>query len=128
MTACRNTLSIAFILVTQANIAFSNEPVMIGREIGFDACSGISEVKVQATVYEAPDLNSEIIEILPEGTRLWDCDWREADGHDWVGVIYPADGETECGPMSQSIPEAIAYDGPCASGWIAYKDLRGIAG
>lgn len=118
----------SFLLTLQSSPALAEQPVMIGREVGYDACMGISESSIQTNVHAAPDEESEIVDVLSSGIRLWDCDWHEQDGESWVGVIYPQREDIDCGPLSSSIPSPQEYDGPCASGWVQSSNIINIAG
>ena len=125
---CHVFFTITLLSSQQPNITVADVSVMIGRERGFDACSGISVTEVETNVHAEPNSASEIKNILKAGIRLWDCDWYENGDESWIGVIYRQQGEAECGPLSSSIPEAKEYEGPCASGWVRFENITGIAG
>lgn len=108
--------------------AFAEEPVMIGRDVGYDACGAISETKVKTNVRSEPNIQSSIVEVLEPGIRVWDCDWKEVNGESWSGVVYSLEPGKDCGPMGTPIPRAIQYVGPCSYGWINREDLTFIAG
>lgn len=47
---------------------------------------------------------------------------------DWMGVVYaPVGRNLDCG-VSAALPEAIAYRGPCRSGWVHRRFVEVIAG
>ncbi|MBB4636939.1 hypothetical protein FHS01_002960 [Longimicrobium terrae] len=45
-----------------------------------------------------------------------ECDMVESGGG-WAGVVYPFDGDVDCG-TSSPMAERQAYRGPCKSGWV----------
>ena len=80
----------------------------------------------------APFAEAKSVATLAEGARLHVCT-RSID-QKWLGVVVrpaPADGDgtpaVDCG-VSSPVDRKQAYEGPCASGWVASAYVRLIAG
>ncbi len=112
-------------------------PVTIGEDgPRLDACGAMGQVtRVGAeglAVRAAPFTEAKSVATLGEGARLHICT-RSID-QKWLGVVVApmpaADNATEgpaCG-VSSPVERKQAYEGPCASGWVASAYVRLIAG
>ena len=99
-----------------------------------DACGSVGQVtrtgSAGLSLRAAPFDDAKELAQLPEGQRAWVCA-RSIDQR-WLGVVVPPPAEdgaqpVDCG-VSSPAQRKRAYDGPCASGWIAsaYVRLIGI--
>ena len=99
-------------------------PVTIGEDgPRLDACGAMGQVT---------RVGADGLATLGEGARLHICT-RSID-QKWLGVVVApmpaADNATEgpaCG-VSSPVERKQAYEGPCASGWVASAYVRLIAG
>lgn len=95
-----------------------------------DACGTLAEVAGlgreadrRLSVRGGPDVAFRPVDWLRNGRRLHVCDRRG----DWVGVVYGPDRSTDCGVSTPS-ERKRPYGGPCKSGWVHSRFVRGIAG
>ena len=126
--ALKSGTAAALLLILHLSPAIADEPVIIGRDAGFDACGAISQTKTQTNVHADPARQSRILDVLAAGVQVWDCDWKELNGEAWSGVVYSLEPDKDCGPMGTPIPEPRDYVGPCHYGWVNRDDLILIAG
>jgi hypothetical protein len=104
-------------------------PVIIGGDAGFDAC-GSSGVVVGLdpsgdgflAVKSGPGLSYSRIDKLYNGEQVYIC--GETDG--WFAVVYTKIGRN-CN-VSTPWPIKLPYTGPCRSGWVFKRYVRGTAG
>ncbi|MCC4232116.1 hypothetical protein LL253_05335 [Sphingobium soli] len=101
-----------------------------------DACGVMGQVTRAGgnglALRAAPFAEAKSVATLEEGARLHVCT-RSID-QKWLGVVVrpaPADGDgtpaVDCG-VSSPVDRKQAYEGPCASGWVASAYVRLIAG
>lgn len=106
-------------------------PVIIGEDgPRLNACGTVGQV-VQAgsgglALHAAPFDDAKALARLPDGQRAWVCT-RSIDQR-WLGVVVPPPAEAatppvDCG-VSSPTQRKRAYDGPCASGWVASAYVR----
>ena len=112
-------------------------PVTIGEDgPRLDACGGMGQVTRAGgnglALRAAPFAEAKSVATLAEGARLHVCT-RSID-QKWLGVVVrptPAEGDSapplDCG-VSSPVDRKQAYEGPCASGWVASAYVRLIAG
>ena len=112
-------------------------PVTIGEDgPRLDACGVMGQVTRAGgnglALRAAPFAEAKSVATLAEGARLHVCT-RSID-QKWLGVVVrpaPADGDgtppLDCG-VSSPVDRKQAYEGPCASGWVASAYVRLIAG
>ncbi|WP_300396622.1 hypothetical protein [uncultured Sphingobium sp.] len=112
-------------------------PVTIGEDgPRLDACGVMGQVTRAGgnglALRAAPFAEAKSVATLAEGARLHVCT-RSID-QKWLGVVVrpaPADGDgtpaVDCG-VSSPVDRKQAYEGPCASGWVASAYVRLIAG
>jgi len=104
-------------------------PIMIGGNTEIDACSSYAEVAGLnpkgdgfLAVRSGPGSNYPLLEKLHNGDRVFVCVTKG----DWMGVVYPAQGQ-DCN-VSEVWPKKKAYSGPCKSGWVFSKWIQMLAG
>ena len=101
-----------------------------------DACGVMGQVTRAGgnglALRAAPFAEAKSVATLEEGARLHVCT-RSID-QKWLGVVVrpaPADGDgtpaVDCG-VSSPVDRKQAYEGPCASGWVASAYVRLVAG
>ena len=112
-------------------------PVTIGEDgPRLDACGVMGQVTRAGgnglALRAAPFAEAKSVATLAEGARLHVCT-RSID-QKWLGVVVrptPAEGDSapplDCG-VSSPVDRKQAYEGPCASGWVASAYVRLIAG
>ena len=112
-------------------------PVTIGEDgPRLDACGVMGQVTRAGgnglALRAAPFAEAKSVATLAEGARLHVCT-RSID-QKWLGVVVrptPAEGDSapplDCG-VSAPVDRKQAYEGPCASGWVASAYVRLIAG
>ncbi|EAT08930.1 hypothetical protein NYF14_06445 [Sphingobium sp. 10 DY56-G10] len=112
-------------------------PVTIGEDgPRLDACGVMGQVTRAGgnglALRAAPFAEAKSVATLEEGARLHVCT-RSID-QKWLGVVVrpaPADGDgtpaVDCG-VSSPVDRKQAYEGPCASGWVASAYVRLVAG
>ena len=112
-------------------------PVTIGEDgPRLDACGVMGQVTRAGgnglALRAAPFAEAKSVATLEEGARLHVCT-RSID-QKWLGVVVrptPAEGDSapplDCG-VSSPVDRKQAYEGPCASGWVASAYVRLIAG
>ena len=112
-------------------------PVTIGEDgPRLDACGVMGQVTRAGgnglPLRAAPFAEAKSVATLAEGARLHVCT-RSID-QKWLGVVVrptPAEGDSapplDCG-VSSPVDRKQAYEGPCASGWVASAYVRLIAG
>ena len=112
-------------------------PVTIGEDgPRLDACGVMGQVTRAGgnglALRAAPFAEAKSVATLAEGARLHVCT-RSID-QKWLGVVVrpaPADGDgtpaVDCG-VSSPVDRKQAYEGPCASGWVASAYVRLVAG
>ncbi|WP_300114053.1 hypothetical protein [Sphingobium sp.] len=112
-------------------------PVTIGEDgPRLDACGVMGQVTRAGgnglALRAAPFAEAKNVATLGEGARLHVCT-RSID-QKWLGVVVrptPAEGDSapplDCG-VSSPVDRKQAYEGPCASGWVASAYVRLIAG
>lgn len=108
--------------------------VVTGGEADLDACATWAQVTGLdpagdgfLAVREGPGVDYAERDRLQEGRGMFVC-VGTGDGR-WLGVVYPRPGQdmAECGVSS---PRAVAapYRGNCASGWVAARWVKPLAG
>lgn len=108
-------------------------PVKAGSYDDLDACLLVVDVTGlypkgdnYLSLRSRPSAQGRELARLQPGQWLNSCD-ESADGK-WTGVVYhPTDKQADCGtgtPIGQRRP----YGGPCASGWVATRFVKVIAG
>jgi hypothetical protein len=108
--------------------------VVTGGEAELDACPTWAQVTGLdqdgdgfLAVRAGPGVGHVELDRLAEGRGLFVCVGTE-DGV-WLGVVYPRPGQdmADCGVSS---PRAVAapYRGDCASGWVAARWVKPVAG
>ena len=112
-------------------------PVTIGEDgPRLDACGVMGQVTRAGgnglALRAAPFAEAKSVATLAEGARLHVCT-RSID-QKWLGVVVrptPAEGDSapplDCG-VSSPVDRKQAYEGPCASGWVASAYVRLIVG
>ncbi len=112
-------------------------PVTIGEDgPRLDACGVMGQVTRAGgnglALRAAPFAEAKSVATLAEGARLHVCT-RSID-QKWLGVVVrptPAEGDSapplDCG-VSSPVDRKQAYEGPCASGWVASAYVRLVAG
>ncbi|NWK98435.1 hypothetical protein DM806_22770 [Sphingobium lactosutens] len=112
-------------------------PVIIGEDgPRLDACGTLGQVTRSGSaglpLRAAPFSDAKALAQLAEGQRAYVCT-RRID-QKWLGVVVlpapPAGNATppaDCG-VASPVERKQAYDGPCASGWVASAYVRLIAG
>lgn len=106
-------------------------PVTIGEDgPRLDACGTMGQVaragSVGLALRAAPFDDSRALAQLPDGQRAWVCT-RSIDQR-WLGIVVPPPVQEgappiDCG-VSAPAQRKRAYDGPCASGWVASAYVR----
>lgn len=108
-------------------------PVKVGGYDDLDACLSVVEVTGLdpkgdnfLSLRSRPSAQSRELARLQPGQWLTSCD-QSADGK-WTGVVYhPTDKQADCA-TGTPIAKRQSYGGPCASGWVATKFVKVIAG
>lgn len=116
--------------IVRAKAESLDEPVTIGQYPNLDACVGYGEVTGLdpngdnfLSVRSGPGGRPyREIDRVHTGDGLALCSRRNA----WYGVVYggPADA---CG-VTRPVSSPRSYKGPCRSGWVHSRYVRGIAG
>jgi hypothetical protein len=103
-------------------------PVMVGGDADLDACATLSEIVGLnprgdgfLSVRSGPGTRHAELDRLTNGARVYSC----AEQGEWIGIIYPF--SRRCG-VATPWPVERAYEGPCRSGWVHRRFVRGIAG
>jgi hypothetical protein len=109
-------------------------PVFIESEDGTGPCSGGVVVDLDPhgdgflAVKAGPGLNyARIDKLYHNGAQVWICSERG----DWWGIVYDWSGKwAEKCNVSESIawPKRMPYTGPCRSGWVHKRWVKGVAG
>lgn len=108
--------------------------VPTGGEAELDACPTWAQVSGLdpagdgfLAVRAGPGVDHAELDRLAEGRGLFVCVGTE-DGV-WLGVVYPRPGQdmADCGVSSPRVV-AAPYRGGCASGWVAARWVKPIAG
>jgi hypothetical protein len=130
----------AALLVAMSAAAFAamaakrDVPVIVGEQEDLDACGGWAEVSGLnpkgdgfLAVRGGPGTDHALRDRLREGDGFFVCG-TSRDGA-WMAIVYPRAGQTaETCDVSGAVPEAHAYRGPCASGWVNAAWVRILAG
>ena len=103
-------------------------PVEVGGDADLDACATMSRIVGLnprgdgfLSVRSGPGTNYAEIGRLTNGNQVYSC----AEQGEWIGIIYPFG--RNCG-VATPWPVARAYSGPCRSGWVHRRFVRGVAG
>ena len=105
-------------------------PVLIGGNESSEGCAGTAIVAVgeggTLNLRSGPGMSHPIIARLPRGQSVSICQRGE---NGWVGIVVRPSGSNvrDCG-LSDAGSKAIAYAGPCHSGWVLEHYLRLQAG
>lgn len=108
-----------------------SQPVMVVAEPELDACGSLAEVsgtkpdgQAYLSLRSGPAVGYGEHARLKEGARLLVCEER----HGWLGVlVVPPAGVAAC-DVSQPARKSEAYRGPCRSGWVSQRYVKGLAG
>lgn len=108
--------------------------VVTGGDADLDACPTWAQVTGLdpngdgfLAVRAGPGVDHAELDRLVEGRGLFVC-VGTGDGR-WLGVVYPRPGQDPAA-CDVSSPRAVAtpYRGDCASGWVAARWVRPVAG
>ena len=109
-----------------------SQPVRIHPDDGFgDLCGGARVRPLNKngddflSVRESPSSGSREIDRVHTGDLMISCD-RSKDSN-WIGVIYAkTENQDKVCRINNTTQRAIAYRGPCKSGWVSakYVDLN----
>jgi hypothetical protein len=108
--------------------------VVTGGDADLDACPTWAQVTGLdpngdgfLTVRAGPGVDHAELDRLAEGRGLFVC-VGTGDGR-WLGVVYPRPGQDQAA-CDVSSPRAVAapYRGDCASGWVAARWVKPVAG
>lgn len=109
-------------------------PVMVGGDDTMDACGTLSQVDGLdpagdgfLAVRSGPGTGFAMVDQLKAGQNVFVC--TESEDGRWLSVVYPRAGQDypDCG-VSSPIKRSTPYTGPCASGWVASRWVKPIAG
>jgi hypothetical protein len=107
-------------------------PVIAGMIEDVEACPGTGTVEGLnphgdgfLAVKAGPGLRFDRVDKLYNGMQVHICEFRG----DWLAIVYSQTGSltTRCN-VSNQWPRAMAYTGPCRSGWVHRHWVGSLAG
>jgi hypothetical protein len=103
------------------------QPVRVGThgQPDLDACLSLGQTTSPVVVRLAPSDSASAVVSLRAGQEVHLCG-SSKDGT-WESVVIPGKAGEDCG-VSSAVPTPQIYSGPCRSGWIPSKRIRGVAG
>ncbi|GAB2524341.1 hypothetical protein GCM10027188_29160 [Lysobacter humi (ex Lee et al. 2017)] len=103
------------------------QPVAVGGSSELDACPSVAAVSIDGDVFlfDGPADYFPYTKRLSEGSLVYLC--SETSNGEWAGVVILEAAYPGCG-VASPVANRVAYDGPCASGWVRRSALKVVAG